>query len=145
MKIAVGADHKGYLFKERVKAMLEKWGYTVLDMGTHSEESVDYPDFGAKVAHAVADGKADFGVNVCWTGNGMAITSNKVKGVRAGLALNPEMSKLTRLHNDANVLVLAGKYTPENELEEIVKVFLDTPFEGGRHVARLNKIKALEK
>ncbi len=145
MKIAVGADHKGYLFKERVKAMLEKWGYTVLDMGTNSEESVDYPDFGAKVAHAVADGKADFGVNICWTGNGMDIVSNKVKGVRAGMALNVEMARLTRLHNDANVLVLAGKYTPEKDLEEIVKVFVDTPFEGGRHVARVNKIKALEK
>jgi ribose 5-phosphate isomerase B len=145
MKIAVGADHKGYLLKERIIGLLEKWGYIVLDMGTNSEESVDYPDFGAKVAHAVADGKADIGVNICWTGNGMAIVSNKVKGVRAGLALNVEMSRLTRLHNDANVLVLSGKYTPENEIEEIVKVFLDTPFEGGRHVARLNKIKALEK
>jgi ribose 5-phosphate isomerase B len=145
MKIAVGADHKGYLLKERVKGLLEKWGYLVLDMGTNSEESVDYPDFGAKVAHAVADGKADLGVNICWTGNGMAIVSNKVKGVRAGMALNVEMARLTRLHNDANVLVLSGKYTPENEIGEIVKVFLDTPFEGGRHVARLNKIKALEK
>ena len=145
MKIALGADHKGYLFKERVKALLEKWGYTVLDMGTHSEESVDYPDFGLKVAHAVADGKADFGVNVCWTGNGMAITSNKVKGIRAGMALNTEMARLTRLHNDANILVLAGKYTPENDLESILKLFIDTPFEAGRHVARLNKIKAAEK
>ena len=145
MKIAVGADHKGYLFKERVKALLEKWGYTVLDMGTNSEESVDYPDFGLKVAHAVADAKVDLGVNICWTGNGMAITSNKVKGIRAGLALNTEMARLTRLHNDANVLVLAGKFTPEDELEPILKAFLDTPFEGGRHVARLNKIKAAEK
>ena len=145
MKIAVGADHKGYLFKERVKALLEKWGHSVIDMGTTSEESVDYPDFGLKVAHAVADAKADYGVNICWTGNGMAITSNKVKGVRAGLALNTEMSRLTRLHNDANVLVLAGKFTPENELESILKTFLDTPFEGGRHVARLNKIKAAER
>lgn len=145
MKIAVGADHKGYLYKERVKALLEKWGYTVLDMGTNSEESVDYPDFGLKVAHAVADAKADLGVNICWTGNGMAITSNKVKGIRAGLALNAEMARLTRLHNDANVLVLSGKFTPENELESILKMFLDTPFEGGRHVARLNKIKAAEK
>lgn len=145
MKIAVGADHKGYLYKERVKALLEKWGYTVLDMGTNSEESVDYPDFGLKVAHAVADAKVDLGVNICWTGNGMAITSNKVKGIRAGLALNSEMARLTRLHNDANVLVLSGKFTPENELESILKTFLDTPFEGGRHVARLNKIKAAEK
>ncbi|MEW5796339.1 MAG: ribose 5-phosphate isomerase B [Candidatus Zixiibacteriota bacterium] len=145
MKIAIGADHNGYLFKERVKALLEKWGYGVIDMGTTSEESVDYPDYGLKVAHAVADGKVNYGVNICWTGNGMAITSNKVKGVRAGLALNTEMSRLTRLHNDANVLILSGKFTPEGELESILKTFLDTPFEGGRHVARLNKIKAAER
>lgn len=146
MKIAIGADHKGYPFKEKVRLLLEQWGHTVLDMGTHSEEeSVDYPDFGLKVAHAVADRTADRGVNVCWTGNGMAIASNKVDGVRAGMALNIEMAELTRLHNDANVLVLAGKYTPETELESILKKFLETEFEGGRHVARVAKIKAAEK
>lgn len=146
MKIAIGADHKGYAFKEKVRLLLEQWGHTVLDMGTHSEsESVDYPDFGLKVAHAVADQTADRGVNVCWTGNGMAIASNKIDGVRAGMALNIEMAELTRLHNDANVLVLAGKYTPETELESILKKFLDTEFEGGRHVARVAKIKAAEK
>ena len=144
MKIAVGADHKGYLFKERVKALLEKWGYTVLDMGTNSEESVDYPDFGLKVAHAVADAKVDLGVNICWTGNGMAIASNKVKGIRAALALNPEMAALARSHNDANILVLSGKYTPEPQLEDIVDRFLSTQFEAGRHQRRLDKIKKYE-
>lgn len=146
MKIAIGADHKGYPFKEKVRLLLEKWGHTVLDMGAHSEEqSVDYPDFGLKVAHAVADKSADRGINVCWTGNGMAIASNKVNGIRAGLALNIEMAELTRRHNDANVLVLAGKYTPESDIESILKIFLDTEFEGGRHVARVAKINAEEK
>lgn len=145
MKIAIGADHKGFPFKEKVRLLLEQWGHTVLDMGTHSEdESVDYPDFGLKVAHAVADHTVDRGVNVCWTGNGMAIASNKIDGVRAGMALNIEMAELTRLHNDANVLVLAGKFTPETELELILKKFLETEFEGGRHVARVAKIKAAE-
>jgi ribose 5-phosphate isomerase B len=145
MKIAIGADHKGYPFKEKVRLLLEQWGHTVLDMGAHSEEeSVDYPDFGSKVAHAVADHAADRGINVCWTGNGMAIVSNKVDGIRAGLALNIEMAELTRLHNDANVLVLAGKYTPEADLEAILKMFLETEFEGGRHVARVDKINSEE-
>ena len=140
MKIAVGCDHKGYAFKEKVKKIAQKLGHEVIDFGTNSEESVDYPDFGLKVAHAVADGTADRGVTVCWTGNGMNIAANKVKGIRAGMALNTEMAVLTRNHNDANVLTLAGKYTPEGELEAIIKAFLDTKFEGGRHIERLKKI-----
>ena len=145
MKIAIGADHAGYEFKEKVKAILESWGHTVVDMGTHSKESCDYPDFGLKVARAVADGEVDYGVNVCWTGNGMAIASNKIKGVRAGIALSVEMAELTRSHNDANVLVLAGKYTTEEEVAPILTAFLSTEFEGGRHIRRLAKITAAEK
>ncbi len=140
MRIALGADHKGYLFKEKVKAFLTRLGHQVTDYGTDDEYSVDYPDYGLKVAHAVADGKADYGVTVCWTGNGMNIAANKVKGIRSGLALNPEMAHLTRLHNNANVLALASKYTPEDKIEEIVRQFLETPFEGGRHIARVEKI-----
>ncbi|MBI5265747.1 MAG: ribose 5-phosphate isomerase B [candidate division Zixibacteria bacterium] len=141
MKIAVGADHKGFDFKEKVKAILGKLGHSVTDFGTNSaEQSVDYPDFGLKVAHAVAEHKADFGITVCWTGNGMNIAANKVHGIRAGMALNVEMAQLTRAHNDANVLTLAGKYTPENQLEAIVSTFLATPFEGGRHEKRVEKI-----
>lgn len=145
MKVALGADHKGYRFKETIKSLLRKLGHQPLDFGTDSEESVDYPDFGLKVAHAVADGSADFGITVCWTGNGMNITANKVKGIRAGLALNQEMACYTRLHNDANVLTLSGKFTPENELEDIIRTFLETEFEGGRHTQRVNKIRAAEK
>jgi len=140
MKIALGADHKGFPFKEKVKEIVERLGHTVIDFGTDSEQSVDFPDFGLKVAHAVADGQADRGVTVCWTGNGMNIAANKVRGVRAGLALNTEMAYLTRLHNDANVLTLAGKFTPERELESILEAFLETDFEGGRHLQRLKKI-----
>jgi ribose 5-phosphate isomerase B len=144
MRIALGADHKGYRFKEQVKAFLEKLGHEVTDFGTDNENSVDYPDYGLKVAHEVADGKADYGITVCWTGNGMNMAANKVKGIRSGLALNPEMAYFMRLHNDANVLALAGKYTPEDELEETVRQFLDTQFEGGRHISRVEKIKREE-
>ncbi len=144
MKIAVGADHKGYRFKEKVKAFLLKLGHQVTDFGTNDESSVDFPDYGLKVAHAVADGQADLGINVCWTGNGMNMAANKVKGVRSGLALNPEMAHLTRLHNNANVMSLAAKYTPEEQLEETVRQFIETQFEGGRHIARVEKIEREE-
>jgi ribose 5-phosphate isomerase B len=144
MKVAIGADHKGFEFKQKVKEILKRLGHEVTDFGTNSTEPVDYPDFGFKVAHAVADGEADYGITVCWTGNGMNIAVNKVRGIRAGLALNLEMAYLTRLHNDANILTLSSKFTPENQLEQTVKVFLETKYEGGRHVARLEKIRLAE-
>lgn len=145
MKVALGADHRGYDFKEKIKAYLKKLGIEVTDFGTNSsEKSVDYPDYGLKVAHAVADHKVDYGIAICWTGNGMNIAANKVRGVRSGLALNPEMAMLTRAHNNANVLALSGKYTPENQLDEIVKTFLDTKFEGGRHERRVEEIEKEE-
>ena len=140
MKVALGADHKGFAYKVRIKKYLEELGHEVIDYGTDSEKSVDYPDFGLKVAHAVADSEADRGITVCWTGNGMNIAVNKVRGVRAGMALNTEMAYYTRLHNDANVLTLSGRFTPEAELQEIVKSFLETKFEGGRHTKRVEKI-----
>ncbi len=145
MKIAVGADHKGFAFKEKIKQYLAKVGHEVTDFGVMSTESVDYPDYGLKVAHAVADHKADLGITVCWTGNGMNITANKVNGIRAGLALSPEMAMLTRAHNDANVLTLSSKYTPESSLEETVELFITTPFDGGRHLERVGKIMNAEK
>lgn len=144
MRIAIGADHAGLEFKEKVKAILVKLGHEVTDVGTYSKDSVDYPDFGLKVAHAVADHRAEYGITVCMTGNGMNIAANKVKGVRAGLALNPEMAFYTRSHNDANVLTLAQKYTPEVALEDIIATFLNTPFEAGRHERRVGKIRAEE-
>lgn len=145
MRVALGCDHAGYEWKEKVKAILTERGHEVMDFGTNSKDSVDYPDFGLKVADAVSAGLVDRGIAICWTGNGMAIAANKVRGVRAGLALNPEMAYLTRLHNDANVLTLAEKYTPEEDLPEIVRLFLETVFEGGRHKRRVDKIRAAEK
>ncbi len=144
MKIALGADHKGFVFKNKVKKYLKEKGIEVTDFGTFSEDSADYPDFGIKAAEEVAAGKADFAVIACWTGNGMAISANKVKGIRAGLALNAEMAELSRSHNNANVLVLSGKYTPPESIEEIVDKFLATQFEGGRHQRRIDKIKKRE-
>ncbi len=144
MKIAVGCDHAGLEYKERVKEILISLGHNVTDCGTNSKDSVDYPDFGLKVARAVANGDVDRGVTICWTGNGMNMAANKVKGIRAGMALNAEMAMLTRSHNDANVLTLAQKYTPEDKIEEILKNFLETPFEGGRHINRVNKIMSTE-
>lgn len=144
MKIALGADHKGFNCKEKIKSLLSGRGHEVLDVGTHSDESVDYPDFGLKVGHAVADGRADLGITVCWTGNGMNIAVNKVRGIRAGLVLSAEMAFYTRLHNDANVISLSAKYTPEEEIEGILDKFLNTEFEGGRHTARVDKIRREE-
>lgn len=144
MKIALGADHKGFSCKEKVKSLLAERGHEVLDVGTHSEESVDYPDFGLKVGHAVAGGRADLGITICWTGNGMNIAVNKVRGIRAGLVLSAEMAYYTRLHNDANVISLSAKYTPEEEIESILDKFLETEFEGGRHAARVDKIRREE-
>ncbi len=140
MKIALGADHRGYRYKEHVKQYLANRDIQVFDFGTNSEESVDYPDFGSKVAHAVADGEVDFGINVCGSGTGMLMVANKVNGVRAGIALNPEMARLTRQHNSANVLSIAADFTPEDQLEPIVQAFLDAQFQGGRHTARVAKI-----
>ncbi len=144
MKIALGADHKGFAYKEIVKSHLVAKGVPVIDFGTFSEDSTDYSDYALKAASEVASGKADLGILICWTGNGMAIAANKVKGVRAGLAVDAEMAQLTRAHNDANVLVLSGKYTPEGQLLNIVDTFLSTAFEGGRHQRRLDKIKKYE-
>ena len=145
MKVAVGSDHAGFKMKEKVKEILQKRGVEVVDFGTDSEESVDYPDFGLRVARAVAGGEVDYGIAVCWTGNGMNMAANKVRGVRAGMALNPDMALLTRSHNNANVMTLASKYVPADQLEEIIGNFLETPFEGGRHERRVEKIMQAEK
>ncbi len=142
MRIALGADHKGYQYKERVKEILSRLGHEVTDFGTNSEESVDYPDFGEAAARAVIDGQADIAIGVCWTGNGINIAANKVHGIRSALVLSPEMAHLARAHNNANFLALSGKYTPEDQLEAIVTEFLSTEFEGGRHARRVDKLTA---
>jgi len=144
MKISIACDHAGLKTKLRVRRVLESHGHEVIDCGTDSEESCDYPDFGLKAARMVPSGEVDRAVLVCWTGNGMGIAANKVKGVRAGIAINRDMAYYTRLHNDANVLVLGQKYIETGELEGIIMAFLSTEFEGGRHIRRLEKIAQAE-
>lgn len=144
MRVAIGSDHAGFALKEEVKEYLVRAGVEVGDMGTVSRDSVDYPDYAEKVAIAVRDGNADLGILMCGTGIGVCIAANKVHGIRAAPAWNPEIARLSRLHNDANVLCLPGRYMDPTLAIEIVKVWLATPFEGGRHQRRVDKISALE-
>ena len=144
MKVAVGADNRGFELKEHLKQYLSSQGVEVIDFGAHSSEPCDYPDFGRPVAEAVASGRVDRGLTICWTGTGMNIVANKVHGIRAALALNSEMAQLARAHNNANVLSLAAKYTTEADARTIVDLFLKTPFEGGRHERRIEKISSIE-
>ena len=145
MKIAIGADHAGFEEKEKLKKTLDAIGADYTDMGTNSTESVDYPDFARKVGEAVADGEYDRGILVCGSGTGMAIAANKVPGIRAAVAWNEEIARLSRQHNNANVLSLAARYIPDEEQEKIVKTWLTTDFEGGRHERRVEKIEQIEK
>lgn len=144
MKISLGADHKGYAYKVLIKTILLQKGYDISDHGAFTEESTDYPDYAEAVARDVNLQNAEFGILICWTGAGMSIAANKIKGIRAALALTPEMAELMRSHNNANILVLAAKYTPLEGLGEIIDTFLKTPFDGGRHQRRLDKIQKFE-
>lgn len=144
MRIAVGADHAGFQLKERLKQELLAKGHQILDEGTGSEESTDYPDYARAVAEDVVRGRADRGILVCSSGVGMSIAANKVKGIRAALATNPEEVALTRSHNDANVLALGAKFTAAEEAVRLIDVFLSTDFEGGRHARRIGKIQTIE-
>lgn len=144
IKIAIGSDHAGFEMKEAIKARLKASGRIVEDFGTHSPASMDYPDVGAAVAKAVAGGKAERGILVCSTGIGMSIVANKVNGVRAALCDSEETAKLSRTHNDANVLALSGKFTPVDTALKIVDAFLSTEFpEEERHARRVRKIHEL--
>ena len=141
MKIALGCDHGGYELKEKVKSHLGKKGYEVLDLGCHSTESVNYPVYGKAVGEAVAKKEADYGVVICGTGIGISIAANKVKGVRAALCMNTTMARLTREHNDANVLAFGARMVGDVLALEMVDTFLTTAFEGGRHVARVEMLE----
>lgn len=146
MRVAIGSDHAGYEQKERLKTHLVESGHDVVDLGTGSaEESVDYPDFAIAVGRAVADGDVRFGVLVCGTGIGMAIAANKIDGVRAANITDPEFARLTRQHNDANVVALSGRFVPVDVNATILDEFLGTEFEGGRHASRVDKITSAEK
>ena len=139
MKIAIGADHKGFQLKEHLKKYLQSQGHTVSDFGTDSEQSTDYPDYGMRVAHSVANRETERGITVCWTGNGMHMVVNKLPEIRGAYALTEEMAQLSRQHNDANILTLGSKWVSPELAEKIVKVWLETEFEGGRHEKRLKK------
>ncbi|HKZ22590.1 MAG TPA: ribose 5-phosphate isomerase B [candidate division Zixibacteria bacterium] len=145
MKVVVGADHAGFEVKEKVKNYLKRKGIEVEDVGTFSKDSVDYPDYAFQVASKVSEKKVDFGVLVCKSGIGMSIAANKFKNVRAALVFTPEMAKLARSHNDANVLSLSGEFTKEEEVYKILDTWLATNFEGGRHERRVGKISKIEK
>lgn len=142
--VAVGADHAGAGLKDQLADVLRRDGHEVIDSGTNSSESVDYPDFAAAVAADVAAGKADRGLLVCGTGIGMAITANKVRGVRAANVRSVEEAALSRQHNDANVLCLGARFIDPQVAEEALKVWLQTDFEGGRHERRVEKIGQVE-
>ena len=145
MKIAVGSDHAGYELKEAVLSLLRDQGVDYKDFGAYSTDSVDYPDIGSKAAEAVANGECDRGILICGTGIGMSITANKYPGIRAALVSEPHMAEMSRKHNDANVLVLPGWKLAAQEVEQILRVWLETEFEGGRHRRRLEKISAIER
>jgi ribose 5-phosphate isomerase B len=139
-KIAIGADHAGFEYKELLKKWLEKNGYPVKDFGTYNTESADYPDFAHPVASSVEKNEVDLGVLVCGSANGVAITANKHQGVRAALCWNEELASLARQHNNANVLCLPARFVDVALAEKILDRFLHSSFEGGRHERRVNKI-----
>lgn len=140
MKIAVAGDHGGFALKEKIAAYLEEAGYEVENLGTYSEDSVDYPEYGRKCAEAVVSGQADRGIVVCGTGIGISIAANKVHGARCALCTSVHMAEMTRRHNDANMLALGGRTTEEGLALEIVKTWLETEFEGGRHQRRVDML-----
>jgi ribose 5-phosphate isomerase B len=144
MRIAIAADHAGFALKEKLRSRLAGERHEVVDFGTHSDDSCDYPEFAERVAHEVAEGRAERGILVCSTGIGMAIAANKVGGVRAAPAEYEDEVRLTRQHNDANVLTLGARYIDEERAVELIRIFLSTEFQGGRHARRLAEIAEIE-
>ena len=144
MKIAIGADHAGFELKNQLGEALRQSGHEVCDFGTNSAGSTDYPDYARHVGKAVAAGTAERGVLVCGSGVGMSIAANKVRGVRAALGVNLEEVRLTRAHNNANVLTLGARFIELALANQLVQAFLETPFEGGRHERRVSKLSQME-
>ena len=140
MKIGIGSDHGGYELKESIKEYLSQLGVEFVDYGTNSLESVDYPDFGKKVADAVLEKQVDRGILICGTGIGISITANRIQGIRCALCTDTFSARMSREHNNANILALGGRVVGTGLALDIVKIFLDTEFEGGRHERRINKI-----
>ncbi len=144
MRIAIGSDHAGYRLKEAIKLQLFDSGFSVEDVGTNGDAPVDYPDFAVAVARRVVSGACDRGILICGTGIGMAMAANKVDGVRAAAAGDLESARFARRHNDANILTLGARITAPDLALAIVRLFLETPFEGGHHQRRVDKVMALE-
>lgn len=138
--IAIGSDHAGFEYKEDLISFLEGKGFSVKDFGTHSKDSVDYPDFAHPVATAVENGEASFGILLCGTANGVAITANKHQHIRAAICWGEEIASLVRQHNNANIICIPARFVREGDAEKMVSVFMDTEFEGGRHERRVEKI-----
>jgi ribose 5-phosphate isomerase B len=145
LKIAVGSDHRGYPLKERLKELLSGDGHEIVDVGTGGTEPVDYPDFAISVAEKTASGEVDRGIVVCGSGIGVSIAANKVDGARAALCRTVDDARITRRHNDSNVLALSEDSMEYDRIDELVRVWLDTEFEGGRHQRRVDKITEYEK
>jgi len=143
MKIAIAADHAGFALKEKLRLKLAEEGHQVVDFGTGSTESCDYPDYAGQVAHEVSEGRSERGILVCSTGIGMAMAANKVAGVRAAPAQSEDEVRLTREHNDANVLTLGARYLDEDRAAGLVNLFLATQFMGGRHARRVAKMEPI--
>ena len=144
MKISVGTDHRGLEQKRMVLNIAEQCGHSVVDLGTNSTDSCDYPDIAKVLGHSVASGDTDRGILICGTGIGMSIAANKVKGIRAAVCNNTDQARLSRQHNDANVLCIPGDSFEEAAVKELVSVWLETQFEGGRHGRRVEKVKQME-
>lgn len=144
MKLALGSDHGGYQLKEEIKSLLEEKGVDFEDFGTDSTDSVDYPDFASKVGQAVAEGDCDRGILICGTGIGMSMAANKIKGIRAALCHDVYSAKMTKRHNNANVLTMGARVIGVDLAKEIVAAWLGEEFDGGRHKRRIDKISRLE-
>lgn len=143
MIIPIASDHAGFPAKETTKKFLEEMGHETVDFGTHSEDSVDYADFAVQVAEKVNDGDYESGILICGSGQGVCMTANKYPKVRAGLVYSAHSAKMTRLHNNANILCLPGRELSDAQIKEILEIWLNTEFEGGRHERRINKIESL--
>jgi len=144
MKLAAASDHAGYELKEDIKKYLESDGHTVEDFGCYDTESCDYPDYAQRLCEAILAGACERGVLICGTGLGMSYAANRYKGIRAALCMNTEMAKMSRAHNDANVLVLGARLIDPAVARDILRVWMETPFEGGRHLRRIRKIDGQE-
>ena len=141
MKVVIGSDHAGYMYKKEIKAFLKEKGIQVVDVGTNSIESCDYPIFAHEAAKKVANGSVDYGILICSSGEGIAIAANKIKGVRAGIAYNDDVARLMRQHNNANMIAFGATFMKLPDVLKRIEIFLKTPFEGGRHERRVNAIE----